>query len=176
MTDDLNRHWQRWQEADSEGQNSEREDDADAACRALFAAAALEPTVTPAFTARTVATINTSVAAERVRARRLRRALLAGSVAAAVVGVYAGGPWLLSALAGAVAGAINLLVGVTVGIAVAVQAGTDVWTVLGGLGRAAAAFVANPTVTVVMLAMQAIAVMALITLQRLLGAEKESFE
>jgi len=44
------------------------------------------------------------------------------------------------------------------------------------LGRAAAAFVADPKVTVAIFAIQAIAIGALIALRRLLGSDRESFE
>ncbi|MCA1652074.1 MAG: hypothetical protein LC753_18005 [Acidobacteria bacterium] len=47
---------------------------------------------------------------------------------------------------------------------------------MSGLGRAAAAFAADPKVTFVIIVIQGIAIAALFTLQRLLGSDGESFE
>jgi hypothetical protein len=47
---------------------------------------------------------------------------------------------------------------------------------LTSLGRAAAAFAANPTVTFTFLALQALAIAALVALHRLLGSDWESFK
>jgi hypothetical protein len=55
--------------------------------------------------------------------------------------------------------------------------GTDVrralWSVLTGLGRATATFVADPRVTFAMVVCQAVAVAALVALHRLLGSGRE---
>jgi hypothetical protein len=54
--------------------------------------------------------------------------------------------------------------------------GGDMWAVLGSLGRAAAAFVSDPKVTFMMIAVQGIAAAALFALQRLLGSDGETFK
>jgi hypothetical protein len=48
-----------------------------------------------------------------------------------------------------------------------------VWSLLTALGRATAAFVADPRVTIAMLVFQVVAVAALTALHRLLGPERE---
>lgn len=170
MDEDLTRHYQRWRDADA----AARVDDADGACRAVFTGIAREPAVSSGFVAGTLAAIALATARDRARARRLRRASLVGSVAAAVAVLYVGGAWITSGLSAMLVGLLNLLVGATVQAATGVQTGLDVWSVLASLGRAAAAFVANPTVTIAMFAMQGIAMAALLALQRLLGSERES--
>jgi hypothetical protein len=97
-------------------------------------------------------------------------------VAAAAMLVYLGGPWLLAAGSWMLVGLINLLVSATVQLATSMETGVDVWAVAAGVGRALAAFVSSPSVTIAMLAMQAIAMAALIALQRLLGSDRESLK
>jgi hypothetical protein len=58
----------------------------------------------------------------------------------------------------------------------AFQTGAGVWSVLGSLGRAAAALAADPNVTFAMIAISAVAIAALLALQRLLGSDTESFQ
>jgi hypothetical protein len=172
MDEDLKGQLQRWQDAEADG----RDDEADGLCRMLVSGAAPEPALSREFTASTLAAIGEARVRDARRAGRVRRWALLGGIAASVAGLYAGGPWMLSLASGAVIGAINLLVKTTVWLVSVMQTGTDVWSVLAGLGRATAAFVANPAVTVAMLAMQGIAIAALIALQRLLGADRESFK
>ena len=56
----------------------------------------------------------------------------------------------------------------------AAHTGADSWNVVSNLGRAAAAFAASPSVTMVILAMQGVAFVALVALQRLLRSDTES--
>jgi hypothetical protein len=58
----------------------------------------------------------------------------------------------------------------------AAETGADIWSVLSSMGRTAAAVTADPTVTVMLFALQAIALAALVALQRLLGADEESLK
>jgi hypothetical protein len=169
MDDDLTRQYQRWREADDAG----RDEDADAACRATFAALGREPAVSSDFTARTLSAVATVMARDARRARRVRRATLAGGVAATVAGVYIGGAWVLSTSSALLVRLLDLLVGLTVRAATGIQAGADIWSVLASLGRAAAAFVSDPAVTIAMFAMQGIAMAGLIALQRLLRSDRE---
>ena len=172
MPEDLTRHLERWREADEQG----READADAACLALFEASPQDPAISTGFTARTLAAVTAAREHDRVRARRVRRATLAGVVGTSAAGLYLAGPWMLSGLSALVLGSIKVLVGVAVTIASGLQTGADLWTILATLGRAAAAFAAEPRVTVVMIAMQAVAMLALVALQRLLGSDRESLK
>lgn len=172
MDDELTRRYRRWRDADERG----RDDEADAACRALFAAALPEPRMSSDFASRTALAVAAARARDLTAARRTRRATIGGSLAATVAGLYAGGPWALSMLSAALVGTIDLLVGLTVQIATGMDAGGDLWSLLAGLGRAGAALVTNPAVTVAILAMQGIAMAALIALQRLLGPDRESFK
>jgi hypothetical protein len=172
MDEEQTWRYRRWHEADQTG----RDDEADAACRALFAAAVAAPRVAPEFAARTAAAVAAGRARDVALARRVRRVTVGLSVAATAAAVYAGGPWMLSMLSAVVAGAIDLLVALAVRIATGMETGGDVWTVVAGLGRAAAALVSNPAVTIAMLAMQGIAMVGLIALHRLLGPERESLK
>jgi hypothetical protein len=172
MDENIPWRYRRWQEADEAG----RDDDADAACRNLFASVAREPVASPDFSARTLAAIAAATAHDLRRARRVRRTTVGVGLAGTAVGIYVGGGWALALLSSVLVGVINLLVGATVRAAAGLQAGTDIWTMLAGLGRAAAAFVADPTITAVMLGMQGLAMAALIALRRLLESDRESFK
>lgn len=172
MDEELIRRYQRWLDADEDG----RDDEADAACRAVFASALPEPRVAGDFAARAAQAIADARVRDLASARRTRRVAVAGSLAAAAAGIYLGGPWALSMLSAMLVGALDLLVGATVRVASGMDAGGDAWSLVSGLGRAAAAFVANPTVTAAMLAMQGIAMAALVTLHRLLGPDRESLK
>jgi hypothetical protein len=162
----------RWAEAEETGQ----EEDADAACRAVFAAVSAEPAIGAEFTAATLRAIAAAHERDRRRALRVRRATVAAGAGLTAVLAYVAGPWALVALWNGFLGLIELVVGITVRIAVGVQAGADVWTILAGMGRAAAAFAADPAITIAMLAMQAVAMAALIALRRLLESDRESLE
>jgi hypothetical protein len=98
-----------------------------------------------------------------------------GAAVAATL-LYVGGPWLLAAGSWMLVALINLLVSATVQVATSMETGVDIWAVVAALGRALAAFVSSPGVTIAMLAMQAIAMAALIALQRLLGSDRESLK
>jgi hypothetical protein len=172
MTDDPTRHFRRWREADETG----RDEEADAACRAMFNTIVRGSAVSPDFMARTLTSIAAATAADAARVRRTRRATIAGGVAAAGVAVYVGGGWFLSVLSAGMVGVINLLVGATVRVAAGLQAGVDVWAILASLGRAAAAIVSDPAVTIAIVGMQGVAMAALIALQRLLGSDRESLK
>jgi hypothetical protein len=172
MDQDFARNYRRWQEADE----ADRNDDADAACRSVFAGISREAIPSPDFVARTLTAVAAAAENERQRARRLRRGTVAVSIAATVAAVYFGGGWALSMFSSMLVSLINVLVGVTVRGAAGLQAGTDLWSMLASLGRTAAAFVANPAVTGVLLAMQGLAMAALIALRRLLESDRESFK
>jgi hypothetical protein len=171
MTEDLGRSYRRWQAAETDG----RDDDADAEFAALFAA--VPPAgVSAGFATRTMEAVAAAAAREARRARRLRRAAVAAGVAGVVVATYFGAGAMVGLVSTTFTYAFDLLIGLVVRMAGAVSAGADVWSVLSGIGRAAATFAADPSVTMMLFALQGIAVAALLGLQRLLGADEESLK
>lgn len=171
MNDDLIRAVGRWRDAEDAG----RDEDADAAFAHVFREAVAEPPVSAAFATRTLEAVAEAAARDARRARRTRRLLVPASLAAFVALMYFSASFVASAMSTTVVGLLGLLVGGVVSIATSLEAGADVWTVLSNLGRAANAFIANPAVTITILAVQGIAITALIALQRLLGSDGESF-
>ena len=171
MNDDL---WRvrRWAEAEEQG----RDDEADTACKALFGALEADPAVGADFTAAALRAIAAAGERDQRRVRRIRLATIAAGAVITAGLVYVAGPWALKAIWGGFLRLIELLVAVTVRIAVGLQTGADVWTVLAGMGRAAAALVADPAITAAILAMQAFAMAALVGLRRLLESDRESLE
>jgi len=170
--DDITRSYHRWQVAEADG----RDEDADAEFRLVFSATAPDPGVETAFTLRTMEAVATAAAKEARRARKVRRASIAAAIAVFVTGAYFGAGFVVSALSTLVVGGFDLLIGVVVRTAGAAQTGAGIWSVLSGVGRAAASFAANPTVTMTLIALQGIAVLALLALQRLLGVDEESLK
>lgn len=171
MDDDLIRSYTRWREAEDGG----RDDDADAAFGAIFRSAARDRTVSLGFTARTMEAVAAAAASDARRARRTKRMLVPLGAAGFATVAYFSASFVASAMSTTVVGLLELLVGAVVSVATSLEAGADVWTVVSNLGRAANAFIANPAVTVTILAVQGIAITALIALQRLLGSDGESF-
>ena len=172
MNEDLTRNVRRWLEADAGGQD----DDADAACQAVFAEAASEPAAPLNFAARTMEAIAITAAQDVRRARRMRQTLLGGGALSAVAAAYFGGAWAIATLSAIVIRSLDLFVGATVRVASGVQAGADAWTVLSNIGHAVGAFVSDPTVTIAMLTLQGLAIAALFALQHLLGTDTEPFK
>lgn len=171
MDEELVRNYHRWRAAEEDG----REDDADAAFGHVFREAAGEPVVSLEFAARTLEAVAAAAARDAQRARRTRRIAVPVGVAAGAVVLYFSGGWIVSLLSAAVVGVLDLLVGGVVGTAKGVRTGTDVWSVLSSLGRAAGAFISSPTVTLTILAIHGIAISALLALQRLLDTDGEPF-
>lgn len=172
MDDQLSSGYRRWREAEAAGNDEE----ADAAFGKLVRAVADEEPASRAFTTRTMQAIAAEAARDAVRAARTRRAVAATSVVGLAVAGWFGASYALSAMSAMIAGLFNLLVGAVVRVAAGVHAGADVWSLLGSLGHAASAFVADPKVTVLLLVLQGLALAALVTLQRLLGSDGESWK
>lgn len=169
MTHPLNREYERWLDADRRG----ADDEADAACREAFEA--LPPHSVPvAFTAETMARLTAARAADAIRARRARLALLWGSAIAGPVAIYFVAGALMSAAVALLRGTLNLMVNATVRIAS--LSDWSVWSVVGSLGRALSAIMADADVTLIVIAMHGVAFAALIALQRLLGPDTESYK
>lgn len=171
MDEDLTHRYSRWRAAESAGADEE----ADAAFKAVFAAVP-DRSAPLDFAAKTMRAVAETAARDARRARRTRAAMIGGSIAGGAVGAYYGAGWLASALAAGFVGFLNVLVGVVVRAAAVMERGGDMWAVLGSLGRAAAAFVSDPKVTFMMIAVQGIAAAALFALQRLLGSDGETFK
>ena len=171
-SDDLTRNCRRWLAADADG----RDDDADAEFSGVFATVVSQPGVTADFTARTMAAVEAAAVRDARRSRRMRVATVAASVVAAIVGAYFGAGFAVTIVSSAISGLFNVLIAVVVRMAGAVQTGADVWSVFTAMGRATAAFASDPTVTMTLFALQAIAVAALLALQRLLGVDEESLK
>jgi hypothetical protein len=172
MHDDLSRY-ERWREAEAGG----RDEDADRALRRVFQTLTVdEANVSPDFAAKTLAAVARAVEHDARRARRTRVGAAAATVVGVAAGAYFGTGWAISLVTSLFVGALNLLVAAIVRGATGLEAGAGSWGLLASLGRAAAAFVADPKVTFAMLAVQAVAMAALLALQRLLGSDVESFE
>ena len=171
MNDALD-NYRRWAAAEA----SERDDDADAALQGLFQAVESETLVSPEFTTRTMTAIADAAARDARRARRARVAVLSGTAVATAAALYTGAGWAFSLLSAAFLGLLNLLVAAVVRTAEAFESGAGVWGVLSSLGRATSALAADSSVTFAMIAISAVAIAALVALQRLLGSDEESFQ
>jgi hypothetical protein len=162
-------HWRAAEESD-------RDDDADWAFRTVFQTAMPEQRVSPEFTTRTMTAVMAAAAGDARRARRVRAGVLTGTTVVVTAAVYFGAGWAISLASAAFIGLLNVLIAATVRGAVAFQTGAGVWPVLASLGRAAAAMAADSNVTFAMIAISAVAIAALLALQRLLGSDGESFQ
>ena len=165
-------NYQRWRAAEE----SERDDDADWAFRTVFQTAMPEHPVSPEFTTRSMAAVAAVAAGDARRARRQRAGVLTGTAVVTIAAVYFGAGWAVSLASAAFIGLLNMVVAGVVGGAVAFQTGAGVWSLLASLGRAAAALATDSNVTFAMIAISAVAVGALLALQRLLGPDEESFQ
>ena len=170
MDEKLDRLYSQWRVADE----TDRDDEADAAFRALSDAVMPERVVPLQFTVETTAAIANAMTADARRASRARTALVCGGVAAGVIAAYFGAAPALSIASTALVAALDA----TIRGIVWVSTGPDlnVWSVVNNLGRASAAFIADPKVTVIMLTIQGIAIAALVALRRLLGSDTEFVE
>ena len=171
MTVDPTRSYRRWQAAEADG----RDDEADAEFAVVFGTVP-QAGVGPAFTARTMEAVAAAAATEARRARQTRVATLVTGLIGGIAGVYFGAGLLVSLVSTVMTRGFDLLIGTVVRMAGAAQTGADLWSVVTGMGRAAVSFAADPTVTMMLFALQGIAVAALIVLQRLLGTDEESLK
>jgi hypothetical protein len=153
-----------------------RDDDADEEFRFVYGSTLPDLGVQPAFTARTMEAVAAAAAREVRRTRRIRYASVAAAFAALLTGGYFGAGFLVTLTSTVVAGGLDLVVALVVRSAGAAQTGAGLWSVLSGVGRAVASFAADPTVTMTLVALQGLAIGALLALQRLLGADEESLK
>jgi hypothetical protein len=171
MNDPLS-NYLRWRDADESG----RDEDADRECRIVFRTVAPEQPVSSAFTTRTLEAIAAAADRDARRARHTRAAVVWASVIGGGAAAYFGTGWAVSLLSTVFIGFLNMLIGAVVRGVTALQTGADVWAVLASLGRAAAAFAADPKVTFAIIALHGIAITALVALQRFFRSDRESFE
>jgi hypothetical protein len=101
---------------------------------------------------------------------------LVGGALGLLVGAYYGAGYAVNLLSRGIIALLNVFVTAAVGSASAMERGVDIWALLGNLGRAGAAFISDPKVTIMLLAVQALAAAALFALQRLLETDRESFK
>lgn len=170
MDEELARLYSRWRAAD----DTDRDDEADAAFRGLSEALLPERAVSLEFTARTTDAIANAMVIDARRASRARKALVWGGVAASIIAAYFGAGPALSIISTALVAALNLMIQATVWVSTGPN--LSVWSVLTDLGRASAAFIADPKVTVILLTIQGTAIAAFIALRRLLGSDREFLE
>jgi len=171
MDDELVRNYNRWRVVEDDG----REDEADAAFGAVVREVLHPQPVSLEFSARAMHAVAAAAERDAHRVRRTRKVLAPIGVAAAAAVLYLSGGFVVSALTSSVVWIVDVLIASIVGIATNAQAGVDLWSVARGLGRAAAAFISSPTVTITIIAVQGIAMAALIALQRLLGSDEGSY-
>jgi hypothetical protein len=171
IDDELVRGYRRWRAMEDAG----REDEADAAFGPVYREASGDLPVSPGFAAETMSAVAATVERDAQRARRTRKVLVPVAAAAAAVLLYLGGGLIVSAMATSVMWAVNLVIGSIVGVATNAETGAGVWSVARSLGRAVASFISSPVVTLSIIAIQGIAMAALIALQRLLGSDGEFY-
>jgi preprotein translocase subunit SecF len=169
MDDQLARLYSRWRTADE----ADRDEEADAAFRALTEAVIPQHAVSPQFTVRTMDAVANAVAADARRVKWMRRTLALGGIAGLIAMGFSA-PFALSLISTALVATLNGIIAAIVWVATGPD--LNLWSVIGSLGRASAAFIADPTVTIAMLAMQGIAIAALVALRRLLGSDREFLE
>lgn len=172
MNNAVNSSLLRWRAADEGG----RDDEADQAFRTVFQGSVSSPAVSPGFRSRTMAAIAAAAERDTRRARRARVAIMSGTVMGGAAAAYFGAGLAVSTFSMVFRGLVHLAIAAVVRGASGFETGTDLWTVLSSLGRGAAALAADPKVTFVILGIQAVAIAALLALQRLLGGDRESFE
>lgn len=169
MDDDLARAHARWRALEEDG----RDDEADAAFTTLYREGVDQAPVTLAFTARTLDAVAAAADRDRRRARRTRQVLVPLGAAAAAALLYVSGGLILSGLTTSLMWGLDVLIATIAGAAKNAETGAGLWAVMRSLGRAAAAFMSSPAVTVGIIALQGVAMAALVALQRLLGSDGE---
>jgi hypothetical protein len=173
--DDLDRHLHRWLDADAADGDGvdERDDEADASFRVVYGSTMNDPVVRADFAAATMAAVEAAAAQDRKAARLTRVAAIWLGIGGGALATYFSAGLIASAISTAFTGLLDMVIGAIVGAATTGGSGTSVWSILGSLGRAAAAFASSPIVTITILTMQAIAIAALVALQRMLGSDME---
>ena len=170
MDDRVSHLCSRWRLAEE----VERDDEADAAFGALSRVVLEERMVPLHFTARTLAATADAMAHDARRARLVRKTFISMAVAVSIVAAYFGFGPAMSAISSLLVASLDLTIQGVVWVSSGPPLGVS--SILNNVGRAAAAFIADPAVTVVMLAIQGVAIAALVALRRLLGSDREILE
>jgi dolichol kinase len=165
---DEQKQYQRWLDAELE----DRDDDADALFGTVLKGTLPPVQASAAFTERTMTAVTEAAARDLRRARTRRRVLLPVVSIVAVVLAYLCSGLMMSAFSAVVVKSLDLLIAAVVYVSTTMRSGGDAWTLAGSLGKATAALLTNPVVTTTILALQGMAVAALIGLQRLLRSER----
>jgi hypothetical protein len=168
MNDELKRSYGRWYDAEAGG----RDDEADAAFAAVFQSAVREPLVSSRLTAATMQAVAVAVERDARRARRIRAVSIPVAAVCAIAVMYFSAGYLAAGLSTGVVWVLDVLIAAVVGMATE-GPGADPWSVVTSLGRAAAALLGKPAFTVTMVAIQGVAIAALVALQRLLRSDQE---
>lgn len=161
MDSDRLRDWRRWAATEQDG----RDEDADAAFRALFSAV---PSRAPSGTFRDRVAQATALAAVR-RARLARLAVLAGIACGIALTVV-----FLMQIPRLVQASLDLVIGAIVSTTLALSRGVDVWTLLARIARTVGSVVVTPQGTYALSGLGLIAIGALYGLQRMLELEERS--
>ena len=169
MDEPLTRHLQRWRDAEDQ----DLDDQADALFAEVFRVSVRTETPAPRFAASTMAAVRVAVERDTARARRMRLVAVPVCVLTLAASAYFGGGLAVRVLSWMVVASLDLVIGAVVAMAASIPAGADVWTIMTTLGRAAAALLTTPAVTVTILAIQGIAIAAFVALQRILRSDGE---
>jgi hypothetical protein len=169
MNDELKRSYGRWHDAEAGG----RDDEADAAFASVFQAAVSEPLVSSRLTAVTMQAVAAAVERDARRARRIRAVSIPVAAVCALAVMYFSAGYLAAAFSTGVVWVLDVLIAAGVGMATEGPGRADPWSVVTSLGRAAAALLGKPAFTVTMVAIQGVAIAALVALQRLLRSDQE---
>ena len=104
----------------------------------------------------------------------IRNARLAGIGVVAVTAILAGGYLLLPIAGWAVVRALTMTLNGCIWLAASISSGTDAWTIVQTVGKAAAGAFVTPQVSAGIVLLVVVGALALFGLQRLLGSEEDS--
>jgi hypothetical protein len=128
--------------------------------------------VSSRLTAATMQAVAVAVERDARRARRIRAVSIPVAAVCAIAVMYFSAGYLAAGLSTGVVWVLDVLIAAVVGMATE-GPGADPWSVVTSLGRAAAALLGKPAFTVTMVAIQGVAIAALVALQRLLRSDQE---
>ena len=104
----------------------------------------------------------------------IRKARLAGIGVVAVTAILAGGYLVLPIAAWAFVRFLTMTLNGCIWLAASISSGTDAWTIVQSIGRAAAGAFVTPQVSGAIVMLVVLGGLALFGLQRLLGSEEDS--
>jgi hypothetical protein len=104
----------------------------------------------------------------------IRNARLAGIAVVAITAIVAGGYLVLPIAAWAFVRALTMTLNGCIWLAASISSGTDAWTIVQTIGKAAAGAFVTPQVSGAIVLLVVVGGLALFGLQRLLGSEEDS--